>query len=483
MLDGLGEDWQPRMPETVRAGINPSLLYLGLVLVGLFLVTVVGFLVTSTVQKFHADRKWVLHTYEAQGHLEQLELALVDANRCKRGFVITGDDSALVDYYPALDSIQRHLSNLEVLTRDNHDQQRALAELRTLLDEYTARMNAQVLTRRERGFDLSTEVNLAREMEVLLSTCRATLKEIRQREDVLLSARTGQVDRQSKQMLTYILLMLVVAILFLLVAAAHAYIELRHRIRVSEAMLKSSRELERSNRELERSNRELDDFAYIASHDLKEPLRGIRNYAGFLLEDYQDRLDGDGQAKLATLTKLADRLENFIEDLLRYSRVGRESMAMKLCDIAALANDIIDQLHPWLEQEGVQVDVAADLPHVICHPVYTAEIFRNLIGNGVKYNNKSEKRIWVGCKESSNGNVPVFYVRDNGIGIPEKHRENVFQIFKRLHGRDKFGGGSGAGLTITRKIVERHGGRIWLDSVEGEGTTFNFTLAEGNPNQ
>lgn len=467
------------MPETVKTGFNPSALYLGLVLVGLSLVSVAGVLATTTVQRFLTDRTSVLHTYKVLGSIAQLELSLVDSNRYKRGFVITGDDSTLADYYPAVDSIQAQLSTLEQLTDYNATQRQSLAVLRPMLEDFVTRMNAQVVTRREQGFDLSHEVTLAREMEALLSECRGTLGEIKQRETILLSERSTQVELRSKQMLTYMLIMLLAAVAFLFVAAAHAYIEMRHRIKVSEKLFKSSCELERTNSELERSNRELDDFAYIASHDLKEPLRGIRNYATFLLEDYLDKLDADGQAKLHTLTKLSDRLENFIEDLLRFSRVGRETMAMKPCDTGSIVADIVEQLRPWLEQEGVQLEVSSNLPRVVCHPIYTAEIFRNLIGNGVKYNNKPEKHIWIGCEDPGDGKAPVFHVRDNGIGIPEKHRESVFQIFKRLHGRDKFGGGSGAGLTITRKIVERHGGRIWLESTEGEGTTFYFTLTEG----
>jgi signal transduction histidine kinase len=143
-----------------------------------------------------------------------------------------------------------------------------------------------------------------------------------------------------------------------------------------------------------------------------------------------------------------------------------------------MAADVVSMLAPWLDQEGARVEIAPDMPVVSCHPVYAAEVFKNLIGNAVKYNANPEKRIWVGWAAGAEG-VYEFHVRDNGIGIPERHRESIFQIFKRLHGRDKFGGGSGAGLTITRKIVERHGGRIWVESVEGEGTTFHFTLANG----
>lgn len=236
-----------------------------------------------------------------------------------------------------------------------------------------------------------------------------------------------------------------------------------------------TRDLEQLNEDLARSNQELDEFAHIASHDLKEPLRGIRNYATFLLEDYEDKLDDDGQSKLKTLTSLSDRLAGFIDDLLQFSRVGREDIEFIQVDVKELVAGIVETLMPWLESQGATVEISGDLPSVPCHAVYVGQVFRNLITNGVKYNECDEKRIVVGC-EPNGAEGPVFYVRDNGIGIHEKHRDIVFRIFKRLHARDRFGGGTGAGLTVTKKIVERHGGRLWMDSVVGEGTTFYFTL-------
>ena len=237
-----------------------------------------------------------------------------------------------------------------------------------------------------------------------------------------------------------------------------------------------TRELARRNEELHQSNKELDDFAYIASHDLKEPLRGIHNFSNFLLEDYADKLDADGRAKLETLMRLTRRMEDLIDSLLHFSRLGRVDLAMERVDLGAVVAEVVDSLGITLKAEGVEVRIPRPLPKVRADRVRVGEIFSNLIVNAMKYNDKPQKWIEIGATE--NGRAPVFYVRDNGIGIPGKHHDAVFRIFKRLHGRDQFGGGTGAGLTIVKKIVERHHGRIWLESSPGEGTTFYFTLQE-----
>ncbi len=228
---------------------------------------------------------------------------------------------------------------------------------------------------------------------------------------------------------------------------------------------------------LERSNKELEDFAHIASHDLKEPLRGIRNYSTFLLEDYEDVLDEDGQNKLHTLVRLTSRLEDLIEELLHYSRVGRTEIALQPVDLHDAVTGVVDSIAGWLEEYNGHVIVDDSLPTTHCHQVLAAEVFRNLITNGIKYNDSERKQVEVGALHNEEGET-VFFVRDNGIGIAPRHNETVFRIFKRLHGRDKFGGGTGAGLSITQKIVRRHGGRIWLESEEGQGTTFFFTLQD-----
>jgi two-component system, chemotaxis family, sensor kinase Cph1 len=247
-------------------------------------------------------------------------------------------------------------------------------------------------------------------------------------------------------------------------------------------------------RELARSNTELEDFAYIASHDLKEPLRGIRNYADFFIEDHGAKVGEEGLQQLQTIVRLTTRLEDLIETLLHYSRVGRVDLAMVETDLDDIVAQVLDSLQISLREAGVEIRLPKPLPTMVCDQARVAEIFRNLVTNAMKYNDKEEKWIEIGFHANgseaaaTNGHGPlspqqkpiVFYVRDNGIGIAEKHRDSVFRIFRRLHGRDKYGGGTGAGLTVVKKVVERHEGKIWLESQVGEGTTFYFTLQQGD---
>jgi signal transduction histidine kinase len=242
--------------------------------------------------------------------------------------------------------------------------------------------------------------------------------------------------------------------------------------------LRAESELARSNEELQLSNKELDDFAYIASHDLKEPLRGIHNFSSFLLEDYADKLDEEGRSKLETLTRLTRRMETLIDSLLHYSRLGRVDLAIDRIDLNQVVAEVLESLGITLRQSGTEVRIPRPLPCVRADRARVGEIFHNLVVNAVKYNDKERKWVEIGFFDPEEGWPQVFYVRDNGIGIPEKHFESVFRIFKRLHARDKFGGGTGAGLTIVKKIVERHSGKIWVESTPGEGTTFYFTLEE-----
>ncbi|MBE9067205.1 GAF domain-containing protein [Leptolyngbya cf. ectocarpi LEGE 11479] len=251
---------------------------------------------------------------------------------------------------------------------------------------------------------------------------------------------------------------------------------------ITGLVLKKADELAELNSELQRSNAELDAFAYVASHDLKEPLRGIHNYSSFLIEDYGDQLGDDGTKKLRTLMKLTQRMEDLINSLLHYSRLGRTEFLMKPVDLNQLVDSVVEVIK-ISKPEQVSFRIPQSLPTLTCDQSQVNELLTNLVSNAIKYNNKAEKWVeisYLDAKDCPNAPVAadatIFYVRDNGIGIRPRHLEAVFRIFKRLHAPGKYGGGTGVGLTIAKKIVERHGGTIWLDSIYGEGTTFYFTL-------
>ncbi len=185
--------------------------------------------------------------------------------------------------------------------------------------------------------------------------------------------------------------------------------------------------------------------------------------------------------------RLSGRMESLIDSLLHYSRVGRVDLAVTDVDLNEVVAELLDSLRPALAEAGAEVQVVPrPLPVVRADRARVDEVFRDLVVNGVKYNESAIPTVEIGALAPGSpaggetppaGAGPVFFVRDNGIGIPARHHEVIFDIFKRLHGRDAYGGGTGAGLTIVKKVVERHGGRIWVESAPGEGTTFYFTLA------
>lgn len=228
--------------------------------------------------------------------------------------------------------------------------------------------------------------------------------------------------------------------------------------------------------QLLRSNQELDDFAYIASHDLKEPLRGLSNNANFLREDFEDKLSEDGVKRIKRMMYLCERMERLVNDLLYFSRLGRQELAVQETDLNDVIADIVSMMETTLHDAHAVVRIREPLPVVVCDLPRVTEVFRNLITNAVKYNKSPEKIVEVGS-EMRDGEL-VFYVRDNGIGILPEFYDEVFRIFKRLNNEDDNVKGTGVGLTFVRKIIERHNGRIWIEPAAGEGTVFCFTLQQ-----
>ncbi len=261
---------------------------------------------------------------------------------------------------------------------------------------------------------------------------------------------------------------------------------LRLRLLVLELVITRAERLADLNADLTRSNEELDAFAYVASHDLKEPLRGIHRYAHQLLES-AGAIDAENRLRVENLMRLTVRMDSLLDSLLHFSRVGRMELELEDTDLNAVLEEALEMIGARRLESRCRIDIPRPLPRVQCDPVRVREIYSNLLTNALKYKRHADARIEVGhfaadeAAERPNAPAetagqPVFYVRDDGIGIDRRHHEQVFRMFKRLHGRDDYGGGVGAGLTIVQKLVQRHGGRVWLDSTLGVGTTFYFTL-------
>ncbi len=233
-------------------------------------------------------------------------------------------------------------------------------------------------------------------------------------------------------------------------------------------------QLQRMAEELQRSNHDLEQYAYVASHDLQEPLRQVTSFAQLLSRKYAGRLDGEAREYLDFIVDGAARMQNLIRDLLAYSRVTSEEEDIKRVNVQDVLDRALRNVRVMLEENNVWV-THDPMPIVPADPLRLMQVFQNLIGNAVKFRSECRPRIHVGARREDR--EWLFSVADNGIGFSPEHSERIFQIFQRLHSRDKYTG-TGIGLAICKRVIERHGGRIWAESSPGQGATFYFTIPE-----
>jgi len=236
------------------------------------------------------------------------------------------------------------------------------------------------------------------------------------------------------------------------------------------------KQLRQENRQghedLARSNRDLEQFAYVASHDLQEPLRMVATYTQLLAERYRGKLDADADKYIHYAVDGALRMQKLVQDLLTFSRVGRQALAMQSTDCHVVLETALTNLEAAMQESHAVVE-HAQLPTVMADSSQLVQVLQNLIGNAIKFRGTKPPLIRVSAE--AQGKEWVLSVADNGIGIAADHMEEVFVIFRRLHTRSEYPG-NGIGLSICKKIIEQHGGRIWIESEAGHGSTFRFTL-------
>jgi len=240
---------------------------------------------------------------------------------------------------------------------------------------------------------------------------------------------------------------------------------------ITERKLAEER-LKQTLTDLSRSNTDLQQFAYVVSHDLKEPLRMVASFVRLLEKKYQDSLDNNAREYINFAVEGAERMKAFIDDLLLYSRVGRKDSDEELVDTAAVLDWTLQDFAAAIAESGAVV-TAGDLPSIMIRRTQLMQVLQNLLGNAIKFSGEESPRVHLSAEERPD--CWVFSVRDNGIGIDRQNQERIFEIFQRLHSREEYSG-TGIGLAICKKIVERNRGEIWVESEPGKGATFYFTL-------
>lgn len=297
--------------------------------------------------------------------------------------------------------------------------------------------------------------------------------EIYKRDQKINSLQKNSEIQQLKSRTYSLILAITIPFVLLLVYAQYRLRKANSLLEENNALIESqNEELEQSNKALEDSNTELEQFAYVASHDMREPIRTIRSFNSLLLKRYKDALGERGSEFVYFIDDASKRLDVMLTDLLNYSRVNtkdKNRTDINLMDaVKAAARNLANKMH----HEDVSLNIAP-MPQVTANPVQMERLFQNLIENGIKYNQQNKKVIDVDCRKK--GDEYIVSIKDNGIGIDSAYQDKIFEIFRRLHGTAEYEG-SGIGLATCKKIVEKHQGKIWVDSYPGEGTTMYFSL-------
>jgi signal transduction histidine kinase len=478
------------------------------------LVLIVGVAGLASVVSLRRAYRAVGHTrqvIEAGGDLVQ---ALTDAETGQRGYVITGADRYLSSFRAGAPHVTIALASLRQLTAGNAREQAWVDSLSVLSAAKIAELDSTIVLRRDSGFARAEAIVLTdRGRNYMLGAQRIT-GELRAEELALLAVRDQRQVQNA--IITFLVIGAGSLVAFVLAAmitqSIRVDVELRELDRVqieaqSVQLQDQAAELEAQQVELEaqtddlrfsnddlqaanaraeralrahrialarvqRSNEELDQFAYVASHDLKAPLRGIANLATWLEEDLASALTPQGREHLALLRGRVQRMEALIDGILQYSRAGRLGTDAVRVDVGALLREIVELLAP---PPNVAIVIGREFPVLETERVPLQQVFLNLIGNATKYTRRADAIIRV--DGVVNDGTWTFSVADNGPGIAPEYHERIFGIFQTLEARDKVEG-TGIGLSVVKKIVEARGGRVTLESAPGSGATFRFTWPE-----
>lgn len=443
-----------------------------------------GLLTVSAIGWYQDRVSWVSHTKDVLTALDQLLLTATRAETSQRGFLLTGEEEYLRRYQQSVSGVSGALAAVRALTTDNPGQQSNVAELTSLVKNRIVKMNEVLVLRRAGALPAQAAVEAMNTGTVMMDRIRSVTGNMLSEENQLL------VQRIAAQRIIGIVVAVVFGlgiiasglVLFWAYTKVVRYAKARDAAEVGMRQLNAeleqrvderTLELQDANAQLKRSNEDLTRFAYVASHDLQEPLRIIGSYAGLLGRRYEGKLDERADKYIFYIVDGAKRMQTLVQDLLQYSRSGPQALKFEWISMEGVLANAIENLQ-FRIVEANAVITHDPLPFVNADPVKMLQVLQNLVGNAIKFR-KPEEPPRIHVSASRQGREWVFSVRDNGIGFEPEYSERIFAIFQRLHQIGEYPG-TGIGLAIAKRIIEGHGGTIRAESQPGAGATFYFRL-------
>ena len=423
---------------------------------------VILFICYQSLLQIDTDEFWVIHSYRVSAASEVLISDLENMETGQRGYIITGQENFLEPYNTGFADVNKTFQLLQNLTKDNIVQQKSLSLIKPIIDAKIANMQNNISLRTNSGFP-AAQANVSSDTgKQIMDSIRAIVASMQTEESSLQQIRTKNLAQTNSSAEAIIIWGSIIGFLFYLLVNYIIY-----KFVIGEIVRKPLLE------EALKANKEMEAFSYSVSHDLRAPLRAIDGFTQILVEDYGGKLDDEGKRVASVIRASTVQMGHLIDDLLSFSRLGRQEVKKNPVDMKAMADGIYQELKKSAPEKNIEFTIS-DIPNTKADVNMMRVVWTNLLSNAIKFTSKTERpTIEVGSK-SDNSSV-TYYVKDNGAGFDMKYIDKLFGVFQRLHSTEEFEG-TGVGLANVKRVVERHGGRTWAEAKVGEGATFYFIL-------